>query len=212
MKKVAAGGLAGGAAALGYYYFSGQGKSTEGNAVPTHVPPNHTPFALEKYTTPDLNEYQLKQINIVFRHGARTPLVLPPYWAQTEYKPELLNHPEETFIPHELMCLHGEDQPGKSKIEASYASKGALPGGSAPGQLTAVGAKQMHTLGESLRRIYVEQLKFLNPTHSVEEVHVRTTNINRTLESARCVNAGNFCCIDFVLLHGNSQLQILPSI
>ena len=52
------------------------------------------------------------------------------------------------------------------------------------GELTGVGMRQHYNLGKNLRSIYVEQLGFLSKTFDPLEFYVRSTDYNRTLQSA----------------------------
>ncbi|MEQ2286466.1 hypothetical protein AMECASPLE_002795 [Ameca splendens] len=52
--------------------------------------------------------------------------------------------------------------------------------------------QQLYELGERLRKTYIEETPFLSPTFIPTEVYVRSTNIVRTIESARCLIAGLF--------------------
>lgn len=67
-----------------------------------------------------------------------------------------------------------------------------MPGGCHVGCLTTAGREDALLLGKSLRQRYVDELGFLTGRYTPEEVYVRSTNITRTLESARMVATGIF--------------------
>ena len=51
--------------------------------------------------------------------------------------------------------------------------------------LTASGRRQHYLIGRFLRDRYIDRMKFLSPTFKHNEVHVTSTHIARTIESAR---------------------------
>uniref|UniRef100_A0A3B4A414 Uncharacterized protein n=1 Tax=Periophthalmus magnuspinnatus TaxID=409849 RepID=A0A3B4A414_9GOBI len=112
-------------------------KTNESNSSRTCSPLDSEP------TSP----YELQLVQVLFRHGARTPL---------------------KSIPN------------------------VLEGGSFAGQLTTLGMQQLYELGKRLRQRYIEDSPFLSPAFSPSEVYVRSTNIWRTIESAKCLVAGLF--------------------
>ncbi|XP_021162945.2 lysophosphatidic acid phosphatase type 6 isoform X1 [Fundulus heteroclitus] len=134
--------------------------------------------------------YELKLVQVLFRHGARTPLKSIPDVIEAQWVPTLLEAPPHTHIDYVVTDLEGGPRP-PAPVEDSYRTK-ILSGGTFPGQLTTVGMQQLYELGERLRKRYVEETPFLSPTFVPTEVYVRSTNIVRTIESARCLIAGLF--------------------
>lgn len=136
------------------------------------------------------SDYELKLVQVLFRHGARTPLKSIPDVMEAQWVPNLLEPPAHTHINYVVTDLEGGPKP-PAPVEDSY-RKNTLTGGTFPGQLTTLGMQQLYELGKRLRRRYVEESHFLSPAFSLSEVYVRSTNIVRTIESARCLVAGLF--------------------
>ncbi|XP_034741371.1 lysophosphatidic acid phosphatase type 6 [Etheostoma cragini] len=136
------------------------------------------------------SQYELKLVQVLFRHGARTPLKSIPDVMEAQWVPTLLEPPAHTHINYKVTDLHGGPRP-PAPVEDSY-RKNQLNGGTFPGQLTTVGMQQLYELGRRLRKRYIEEIPFLSPTFSSPEVYVRSTNIARTIESAKCLVAGLF--------------------
>uniref|UniRef100_A0A6Q2X7K5 Acid phosphatase 6, lysophosphatidic n=1 Tax=Esox lucius TaxID=8010 RepID=A0A6Q2X7K5_ESOLU len=134
--------------------------------------------------------FELKLVQVLFRHGARTPLKSIPDVMEAQWVPNLLEPPACTQINYVVTDLEGGPRPS-SPVEDSYRAN-ILSGGTYPGQLTTVGMQQLYELGERLRKRYIQDMAFLNPTFSPAEVYVRSTNIVRTIESAKCLVAGLF--------------------
>ncbi|XP_060909445.1 lysophosphatidic acid phosphatase type 6 [Labrus mixtus] len=134
--------------------------------------------------------YELKLVQVLFRHGARTPLKSIPDVMEVQWVPTLLEPPAHCHINYVVTDLTGGPKP-PAPIEDNY-RKNILSGGTFPGQLTTVGMQQLYELGKRLRRRYIEETHFLSSTFSPAEVYVRSTNIVRTIESAKCLIAGLF--------------------
>lgn len=141
---------------------------------------------------PDLS---LKLVQVVFRHGARTPLYMPKYLPKVRYSSHLLDHAEHTLVPFQTIRPGGQIYEGYDlqKTEKKFY-----------GRLTAPGAQQMYNLGCRIRQKYVQEQSFLQPQIS-DEVYVRSTQIPRAIESARCTLAGK---LSFLIL-SNTHLNII---
>lgn len=144
-------------------------------------------------STPDIDPnspYELKLVQVLFRHGARTPLKSIPNVMEVQWVPTLLEPPPHTHINYVVTDLNGGPRP-PAPTEESYRGI-ILTGGSFAGQLTTLGMQQLYELGKRLRQRYIEERSFLFPAFNPAEVYVRSTNIWRTIESAKCLVAGLF--------------------
>ncbi|XP_071115925.1 lysophosphatidic acid phosphatase type 6-like [Haliotis cracherodii] len=150
----------------------------------------------------------LRQVQVFFRHGARTPIHLTPNVEQATYRADIHNR----VLPHthfklQLKSLQG-DTIEKSVYERQY-SKTVLRGGCVSGSLTTCGQQQMFELGQKLRAEYVSQGALLDTSFNQDQVYARSTNINRTIASARCVLAGIFGA-DELNKSGTASISISP--
>ncbi|RUS72500.1 hypothetical protein EGW08_019728 [Elysia chlorotica] len=138
---------------------------------------------------------QLMQVQVLFRHGARTPMHTTPKISEADYGEDfLLRGHQASMFPYVRLTHEGELLTKWSHIETSL-WKQPLRGGSVTGQLTAYGKEQMYNLGLRLRDDYMTRLDIA--TYNPDEVRIMSSNIRRTVESAQSVLAG---------LYGKEQL------
>ncbi|KAJ2725506.1 hypothetical protein GGI07_001262 [Coemansia sp. Benny D115] len=131
---------------------------------------------------------QLEFVQLSVRHGDRTPVHLIPNDSTTWNCDGI----------EEDIYLHGAGEPNRNN-SGSFQQVIEIPswnkkhgfanqiwkGTCESGQLTDHGKLQHRTLGENLRRIYVDKLAFLpEKLNRTSEVYLRTTNIWRTKNSA----------------------------
>ncbi|KAI4896960.1 hypothetical protein NFI96_017926 [Prochilodus magdalenae] len=136
------------------------------------------------------SQYELKLVQVLFRHGARTPLKSIPDVLEAQWVPDLLEVPDHTKINYVVTDLQGGPRP-PAPVEDSYRAR-TLTGGTYPGQLTTLGMQQLYDLGMRLRKRYMQDVAFLTPSFNHKEVYIRSTNIVRTIDSAKCLVAGLF--------------------
>ncbi|XGW09326.1 hypothetical protein V3C99_011545 [Haemonchus contortus] len=79
---------------------------------------------------------------------------------------------------------HGDRSPTKTFPTDPFQEKDWTFGGGGFGQLSPIGMKQHLNFGKLLRRIYVDEMKFLSKKYSSKEIYIRSTDRNRTLLSA----------------------------
>lgn len=122
------------------------------------------------------------------RHGDRTPSTFLP-GDNTNY--DLCSRPAEySFVAdsdQELRKTAGlilRSNVLVSTEENLFAAKSYWRGNCEVGQLTNRGSAQTEQVGQALRRIYVDQLKFLSKDLNPQELYIRNTYIWRTKESA----------------------------
>ncbi|XP_012936372.1 uncharacterized protein LOC101855780 [Aplysia californica] len=172
-----------------------------------HLRKNQQVYALEKPNSPspcasprskpcnagtvvDESSLQLRQVQVMFRHGARTPLHLLPKVDTAEYDTQLvMREHQASLFPYERMSI----DTGMAVSFGAYQNhhvKNSLKGGAYTGALTGYGKDQMYALGRRLQASYRDRLALHD--YDPAAVYVLSTNIQRTVQSARCVLAGFF--------------------
>eukprot|EP00039_Didymoeca_costata_P009493 m.125935 g.125935 ORF g.125935 m.125935 type:complete len:432 (-) comp14505_c1_seq5:1143-2438(-) len=136
-------------------------------------------------TAPDNSPAHLIGAVLYFRHGSRVPLHVLPI-GKTEWPESMLHSPTEEHATIKLVGLNGEPWNG-SFLDNRHLSL-VLPGGAGSGQLTKQGMQDALILGKRIKQRYSS---IIGPVFD-ENVFVRTTNMRRTVETARGVLTGMF--------------------
>ena len=137
-------------------------------------------------------DLQLKSVQILFRHGTRTPF--------NDLSPLLTDHPWEArflsagvpyaTIDHAVVDLSTGSVKHKPKEGAH--GKSRLLGGMPAVALTDLGRDEAYTLGRTLKKRYIQQMKFVNGKFDAQELYIRSTDRERTIETMANVLAGMF--------------------
>lgn len=128
-----------------------------------------------------LCELLLERVQVVFRHGARTPFQDFP--AETEeWHCDIL---ETIGYRYAVEPFIGQEARGpKARILADYHHRTLRGDSCNPTELTLVGFMEHKKLGRDLREHYVTRLGFLPREYDEGLVYVRSTNFQRTQYSA----------------------------
>ncbi|SPO01053.1 related to lysophosphatidic acid phosphatase [Cephalotrichum gorgonifer] len=142
----------------------------------------------------------LRQVQILLRHGERTPITwrfssagLPQFWPYCRHastlRAALLDSRTQAFTEFEwsrhleTFASEGDDSPVPARGPG-----GAVANLCDYGMLTDEGRRSTYTLGQRLRSLYVDRLGFLpKRIESTEGVYLRATPIPRALESMQQV-------------------------
>eukprot|EP00298_Acanthocystis_sp_HF-20_P001423 c11838_g1_i1.p1 GENE.c11838_g1_i1~~c11838_g1_i1.p1 ORF type:complete len:429 (-),score=129.85 c11838_g1_i1:19-1278(-) len=162
------------------------------------IPPILVAFQMKTFAS--LNEskskdhkqgYNLERVVLIFRHGARTPIsnVFPGNKSNEVYFWDIneMRLKQEDLVP----ALTVDDP--QFRIVSEHNTKQEttkFPGGCSVGELTKLGREQAINLGNELRKRYVEELKLLPTQPDASLLELRSTNVNRTIETLRGVLFG----------------------
>eukprot|EP00111_Clytia_hemisphaerica_P023920 TCONS_00070474-protein len=139
---------------------------------------------------------QLHQVQVIFRHGARTP-VYSHKIENTSFtdaiwdKEKLSKTLDHSNIPFSLRLNSGKICKEIS-LDNVYQDRPKLTGGMTVGQLTTVGQQQAYDLGQLFNKEYIQKFQLLSDHYLHSEVRVQSTNVRRTILTARSVVAGMY--------------------
>ena len=131
----------------------------------------------------DFTGMRLAQVHVVVRHGARAPIKTPAtYLPLVVYDDVMMRHPPHTHVAYRLVTDDDDDV-------TALDDDRQIRGRDSPffGQLTARGAQELYEVGTGLRRRYGRLVG------AADDVIIRSTKIQRTVDSVRCLLAGKWC-------------------
>ncbi|EFA83971.1 component of the counting factor complex [Heterostelium album PN500] len=128
----------------------------------------------------DTQGMTLKFVQILIRHGDRTPLYRPPTGQFATWNCSLAtfmnpSHNDVEAIPPASRQFRKVYLPGRN----------FFPGNCSLGQLTDLGFAQHSQLGTTFRQLYVQKYGLLSEHLNLSEVWVRSTDVYRTVQSAQ---------------------------
>eukprot|EP00771_Trimastix_marina_P001768 gnl/Trimastix_PCT/2866.p1 GENE.gnl/Trimastix_PCT/2866~~gnl/Trimastix_PCT/2866.p1 ORF type:complete len:399 (-),score=67.43 gnl/Trimastix_PCT/2866:68-1264(-) len=129
--------------------------------------------------TPQSGKLELKLVQMLTRHGDRTPLhPLPVHDIPWICSQSVLSHPSS----------NGDHRVTVGRLYRKKYLHGhqIYPGNCSLGQLTNIGCEQHRTLGQTLRQRYIKDSDFLSPELDLNQIYIRSTDKERTLQSAQC--------------------------
>lgn len=149
------------------------------------------PYSPEELTSLYPPSLQLHFVQIVARHGERTPVrarfqnTIPTFWAECKaaerFRNEVLTASGqwESFGYKRGLETFGK---GDKAVQAAGGAR-ETEGLCIFGELTDLGRKTCLNLGQRIRHLYVDQLGFLPATLTPEQLYLRSTPVVRTMES-----------------------------
>ncbi|KAK3728232.1 hypothetical protein RRG08_017526 [Elysia crispata] len=106
-------------------------------------------------------QLELVQVQVLFRHGARTPFNFISGITEASYDRHMGLDLQETSIPYEVVNILTGKQAGQSPMEQDFREL-RLKGGCRAAVLTTVGQKEMLGLGRKIKEAYLGPLRIEN--------------------------------------------------
>ncbi|KAI0646511.1 phosphoglycerate mutase-like protein [Trametes meyenii] len=165
----------------------------------------HVPLDVEGYPVAP-SELELEQVHIYVRHGERSPVGvrmseppanIPEHWlfcnTARQLRAAVASASAEEGLNFPFPGVQGgpaeEELHTRRVVERRDGS--AVVGECLLGELTDIGRESTYNFGSSLRKLYIDRLKFLpDVVKSNDEVYLRSTNMPRTIESLQQITHG----------------------
>lgn len=140
---------------------------------------------------------QLEYVHLVHRHGERTPLMYGPHdstkWnmchraSKINYTIPVKNPTILDRVKGFLNYMHiGPAMP----LQFAISQNSGKSFNCASGQLTDTGRETLFSLGKWVKHAYVDKHRLISPVFDSKQFHLRSTNIQRTLESLQSLMQG----------------------
>ncbi|KAI0634864.1 phosphoglycerate mutase-like protein [Trametes polyzona] len=165
----------------------------------------HVPLDVEGYPVAP-PELELQQVHIYVRHGERTPVgirmadppaSIPEHWmfcnTARQFRAAVASATADEG--HDLPYPAVQTGPAAEELRARRIVErrdgSAALGECLLGELTDIGRESTYNFGNSLRKLYIDRLKFLpDVVNSNDEIYLRSTNMPRTIESLQQITHG----------------------
>lgn len=140
-------------------------------------------------------QMKLQQVQVIFRHGARTPTswskerfksfpnIKPASWDKNRFGNDL----PDVDVKYTLRMPDG-DSPSSPLFEEGR--EALMEGGCTTGLLTNVGKQQLYDLGQKICERYITEEQLVSPQYESGDVYVRSSHFRRTIYSALHFMAG----------------------
>eukprot|EP01126_Amoeba_proteus_P063043 TRINITY_DN8647_c0_g1_i8.p1 TRINITY_DN8647_c0_g1~~TRINITY_DN8647_c0_g1_i8.p1 ORF type:complete len:261 (+),score=30.19 TRINITY_DN8647_c0_g1_i8:56-838(+) len=131
----------------------------------------------------DQTQFELVQLQVVTRHGARTPLSesMPDRYKRWNWVCRENNDPDLWIEQSGIKTRFNEY---KSRFE-NLNGPPIFGGSCGKSQLTVAGESQLEEFGKFLRARYIDNLKVLDDKYDPKKIYLRSTDTSRTIWSTR---------------------------
>ncbi|KAH9897039.1 phosphoglycerate mutase-like protein [Cubamyces lactineus] len=169
------------------------------------VKKGHVPLDVDGYPVAP-PELELEQVHIYVRHGERTPVGvrmadppanIPEHWmfcnTARQFRAAVASATAEEGqdLPFPAVQTGPAAEELRARRIVEQRDGTAALGECLLGELTDVGRESTYHFGASLRKLYVDRLRFLpEVVHSNDEIYLRSTNMPRTIESLQQITHG----------------------
>ncbi|KAJ3426301.1 lysophosphatidic acid phosphatase type [Anaeramoeba flamelloides] len=127
-------------------------------------------------------ERELRFVQVIHRHGDRTPLHRLTKEAVWKCQAKIYYAPSQSGDnPRSLSRVYRKEYLGNREYFYGNCGKG---------QLTTIGSEQLRSVGELLRTKYVDQLQFLPDHFDNDLILIKSTDIDRTKQSVQSLMLG----------------------
>lgn len=158
--------------------------------------------------TEPLPNFTLRQIIVLTRHGARSPIAS---YNKTESDDWYCDDEDENAWAARFQA-QGGPIPRRQHMKMDSTSLKFKPS-CPPGGLTTEGMQQHYELGQFLRRVYVDNLKFLPETYDPRYIYVRSSEVDRCIRSAMSLLSGLYPAVtpndEMTIETGHHALEML---
>ncbi|KAL7063172.1 hypothetical protein AAHC03_01989 [Spirometra sp. Aus1] len=133
---------------------------------------------------------KLVQVQVYFRHGARTPLhYVKSSVCDAEWPKSTTTDVPKTMIPFVHLDLDTQQVVDEDTVDLIY-KPFHLPGGESIGMLTSIGQTDIYNIGARLRKDYAQSGLLISDPPKLSEFQCRSTRVGRNIKSMRCMVAG----------------------